>query len=93
MDERHGEPETAPLDETAARQRFWPGERSAAMVARPTPDMVKMTAGVEGVKVARLVQALRDQTGSSRATAYRAIRDALASGKIRCGRKEERASS
>jgi len=69
-------------------QRLWPGERSAVMVSRPKPEVVSETlrslkkAGAEVVLIRRLVQALRDRTGCSRATAYRAVQDAFEAGVI-----------
>jgi len=55
-------------------------------VPRPTPEVVRAVArALEGERLLlpALVQALRDQTGCSRAGAYRAVVDALAAGRIR----------
>ena len=55
-------------------------------VPRPNPEVVReavRTLGGERVLKAMIVQALRDQTGCSRAGAYRAVGDALAAGRIR----------
>ena len=59
----------------------------AAWICRPTPTEVaamlsklKLTCLVVTIPV--LVAALRRETGCSRATAYRALSDALASGEI-----------
>ena len=66
-----------------------PAEVNRPPMKRPTPTIVSETiralrlAGTT-VRVPVLVRALRDQTGCSRASAYRAIHDALAAGAIKC---------
>ena len=55
-------------------------------VSRPTPEVVReavRTGERELIPIPVLVQALRDQTGCSRAGAYRAVGDASAAGRIR----------
>jgi hypothetical protein len=64
-------------------------EANPPPMKRPTPAIVRETIGVlrlagTTVRVPVLVRALRDQTGCSRASAYRAIHDALAAGAIKC---------
>ncbi len=63
-------------------------EANRPPMKRPTPAIVRETIGVlrlagTTVRVPVLVRALRDRTGCSRASAYRAIHDALASGAIK----------
>jgi len=64
-------------------------EANLPPMKRPTPAIVRETIGVlrlagSMVRPPVLVRALRDRTGCSRASAYRAIHDALAASVIRC---------
>jgi hypothetical protein len=59
-------------------------------VKRPTPDQVieivsELRADGETVSMHALVARIREQTGCSRATAYRGVADAMAIGVIRRG--------
>lgn len=65
------------------------GEANLPPTKRPTPAIVGETIRVlrlagTTVRATVLVRALRDRTGCSRASAYRAIHDALAAGAMRC---------
>ena len=64
-------------------------EANLPPMKRPTPAIVRETIGAlrragTMVRPPVLVRALRDRTGCSRASAYRAIHDALAAGAIKC---------
>lgn len=70
-------------------------ERAGAMIRRATPDEVAavvghLATGGAVVTVPLLVAALQRETGCSRATAYRAVSDAVAAGIL--SRKENAAS-
>jgi hypothetical protein len=71
--------------ETSVTSPDLPGtvEPEREPVPRPTPEVVREAIRMLGGKrlfKTMLVQALRDQTGCSRAGAYRAVGDALAAG-------------